>query len=199
MSGRHSWWRPVPNPLFIKILLRIEWGCLFAGKSVKIFLAVLTYVYASESMLWGCFVFKLGTKYPLKSKHRATLSSFPNAFNSTERRLWPSWWAAKYNLWLVLNWFVDFTKGPVKKNHPPSPNNDNSYIASVLKNSWTTVNLSWETFLKCLKIALSKKETGLKLLFGSSFWFSLCFVHFIFHWFFMLPRMYSIVFLIPGN
>lgn len=28
-------------------------------------------------------------------------------------------------------------------------------------------------------------------MFGSSFWFSSCFVHFIFHWFFMLLREYS--------
>lgn len=132
---------------------------LFVGKSVKILMAVLTYVYASESMLGGCFLFKLGTKYPLKAKYLdMLLYSFPNTYSSTGRTPQPSWQAAKYNLWLVLDWFVDFMKGPVKKNSPLSPNDDNSYIASALKNSWITVNLPWEIFLKCLNIGFSEKK-----------------------------------------
>lgn len=52
----------------------------FVGKSVHILIAVLTHVYASESVLWACFVLKLGTKYTPKAKRWAMLlSSFPNA------------------------------------------------------------------------------------------------------------------------
>lgn len=44
---------------------------LFVGKSVNILITVLAYVYASESMLRGCFVFKSGTEYALKTKRWA--------------------------------------------------------------------------------------------------------------------------------
>lgn len=39
---------------------------LFVGKSVNILITVLAYVYASESMLRGCFVFNSGTEYARK-------------------------------------------------------------------------------------------------------------------------------------
>lgn len=136
-------------------------GVFTCGKASEHLDCCLTYVYASETMLWGCFGLKLRTKYPLTAKHWSVVpSSFPKTYDSTERTLRPSWCAAKCNLWLVSDEFVDFMKGPVKKNSPLSPTDDNSYVVSAPKNSWITLSLSWEIFLKRLKTALSKKKQG---------------------------------------
>lgn len=164
-------------------------------------MAALTSVYASDSMLGGYFVFKLGTKYPLKAKYLdVLLYSFPNTYGSTGRTLWPSWRAAKYNLWLVLNWFVDFMKGPVKKNSLLSPKDDNSYIFSIsaeklLDNSEPILR----NLFKMSEHWIFWKEIELKLLFHSLFQFSSFFVHFIFHWLEYSLGSMKIVSLIPVN